>query len=180
MVNIASVQGVQSMPRVPSYAASKGGVLSLTRNMALDYAPEGIRVNAICPGTIDSEMVRGLGTCGGRRPRRRRSAVRCASIRSAVWGCRRTSRRRPLFLASERSSFMTGSYLTVDGGFLAQGAAGARVRNLTLLQPEPTPRPRTIVASCGGCPSLPRPWGHVPTGSTEGGRATWSSSSICR
>ena len=58
VVNIASVQGIQSMPKVPAYAASKGAVLSLTRNMALDYAAEGIRVNAICPGTINSEMVR--------------------------------------------------------------------------------------------------------------------------
>jgi NAD(P)-dependent dehydrogenase (short-subunit alcohol dehydrogenase family) len=121
VVNMASVQGLQSMPRVPSYAASKGGVLSLTRNMALDYAREGIRVNAICPGTIDSEMVRtaarteggdieaNLRRYGAFHPIGRLGVP--ADIAEAV-----------LFLASDRASFITGESLSVDGGFMAQGA----------------------------------------------------------
>jgi NAD(P)-dependent dehydrogenase (short-subunit alcohol dehydrogenase family) len=121
VVNIASVQGLQSMPRVPSYAASKGGMLSLTRNMALDYAREGIRVNAVCPGTIDSEMVRtaaraeggdideNLRRYGAFHPIGRLGVP--ADIAEAV-----------LFLASEKASFITGEQLSVDGGFMAQGA----------------------------------------------------------
>ncbi|MFV2062071.1 MAG: SDR family NAD(P)-dependent oxidoreductase [Chloroflexota bacterium] len=121
IVNIASVQGLQSMPGVPAYAASKGAVLSLTRNMALDYAPEAIRVNAVCPGTIDSEMVRSfarseggdieavLGRYGASHPLGRLG--RASDIAEAT-----------LFLASERSSFITGEHLNVDGGYMALGA----------------------------------------------------------
>ncbi len=121
VVNMASVQGVQSMPKVPSYAASKGGILSLTRNMALDYAPEGIRVNAICPGTIDSELVRALARAEGGdldETLRRYGAFHPLGR----LGLPEDIAQAALFLASERASFMTGSYLTVDGGFLAQGA----------------------------------------------------------
>ncbi len=124
VVNIASVQGLQSMTKVPSYAASKGGILSLTRNMALDYAPEGIRVVAICPGTIDSEMVRVAARAEGGDEEanvRRYGAFhplgrigQPEDIALAV-----------LFLASDRASFITGEYLTVDGGFMAQGAWAA-------------------------------------------------------
>jgi len=121
VINMASVQGVQSMPRVPSYAASKGGVLSLTRNMALDYAPEGIRVNAICPGTIDSDMVRRAAVAEG-------GDIDANLRRYGAFhplgrlGVPEDIAQAALFLASDRSSFMTGSYLAVDGGFLAQGA----------------------------------------------------------
>lgn len=121
IVNMASVQGLQSMPRVPSYAASKGGILSLTRNMALDYAQDGIRVNAICPGTIDSGMVRVSARADGGDEEdnvRRYGALhplgrigRPDEIAQAV-----------LFLAGKRSSFITGEHLNVDGGFMAQGA----------------------------------------------------------
>ena len=121
VVNMASVQGLQSMPGVPAYAASKGGLLSLTRNMALDYAAEGIRVVAICPGTIDSALVRTLARAEGgdeeaniRRYGAHHPIGRIgtpADIAEAV-----------LFLASERASFITGEYLCVDGGFMAQGA----------------------------------------------------------
>jgi NAD(P)-dependent dehydrogenase (short-subunit alcohol dehydrogenase family) len=121
IVNMASVQGLQSMPGVPAYAASKGGILSLTRNMALDYAPEGIRVVAVCPGTIDSELVRDLARAeggdidanleryGAFHPLGR--IGRPEDVADAV-----------VFLASDRASFITGSALNVDGGFMAQGA----------------------------------------------------------
>src|SRR5262249_13424449 len=58
IINTASVQGLQSQYLLPASAASKGGVLSLTRQMALAYGRQGIRVLAVCPGTIDTEMVR--------------------------------------------------------------------------------------------------------------------------
>ena len=121
IVNIASVQGLQSSPRVPAYAASKGAVLSLTRQMALDYAREGIRVVAICPGTIDTEMVRAsvqsgagdvdqaVGRMGALHPLGR--IGRPEDIANAA-----------VFLASDRASFITGEHLNVDGGFMALGA----------------------------------------------------------
>lgn len=124
VVNMASVQGLQSMQKVPAYAASKGGMLSLTRNMALDYAADGIRVVAICPGTIDSEMVRTLARAepgddeanllryGRVHPIGRLG--RPEDVAEAV-----------IFLASERASFITGEYLCVDGGLMAQGAWAA-------------------------------------------------------
>lgn len=121
IVNNASVQGLQSMPGVPAYAASKGGVLSLTRQMAVDYAREGIRVLAICPGTIDTEMVRAsaaaepdgieaaLARFGQSHPLGRIGTGQ--DIANVV-----------LFLASEKASFMTGEYVCVDGGYMALGA----------------------------------------------------------
>ncbi len=121
IVNIASVQGLQSQARVPAYAASKGGVLSLTRQLALDYAAEGIRVVAVCPGAIDTPLLRNSVTgsvqdleeavkgWAGSHPMRRIGTP--AEIANVV-----------LFLASDRASFMTGEYVCVDGGMMALGA----------------------------------------------------------
>ncbi len=129
IVNTASVQGLQSMKGVPAYAASKGGVLSLTRQMALDYADDNIRVLAVCPGTIDTEMVRASAAMEG------------GDVEATL---RRYGRSHPLgrigtgqdianvvlFLASDKASFMTGEYVCVDGGYMALGAwaggAGAK------------------------------------------------------
>ncbi len=121
VINMASVQGIQSMPGVPSYAASKGGILSLTRNMALDYAPDGIRVNAICPGTMDSEMVRTSARAEG-------GDIDETLARYGAFhplgrlGTPEDVAQAALFLASDRSSFVTGTSFIVDGGFMAQGA----------------------------------------------------------
>jgi NAD(P)-dependent dehydrogenase (short-subunit alcohol dehydrogenase family) len=120
IVNNASVQGIQSMPGVPAYAASKGGDLSLTRQMALDFAKDNIRVLAICPGSIDTPLVRkaiapgkdvaeALKGFGARHPLGRiGNADEVANV--------------VLFLASDRASFMTGAYVVVDGGMMAMGA----------------------------------------------------------
>src|SRR5207247_8608831 len=58
IVNLASVQGLATQPKVAAYTASKGGVLALARAMAIDHAPDHIRVNAVCPGSVDTPMLR--------------------------------------------------------------------------------------------------------------------------
>ena len=121
IINTASVQGLQSQKLVPAYAASKGGVLSLTRQMALDYAEENIRVLAVCPGTIDTEMVRNAAGLEQGNP----------DEIIAEWGKGHPVGRVGLgldvanvvlFLASDKASFMTGEHVNVDGGYMALGA----------------------------------------------------------
>jgi NAD(P)-dependent dehydrogenase (short-subunit alcohol dehydrogenase family) len=121
IVNNASVQGLQSMPGVPPYAASKGGVLSLTRQMAVEYARENIRVVAICPGTIDTEMVRTIarGEPDGVEAALKRYGQSHPIGRIGTGGDIASA---VLFLASDRASFITGEYLCVDGGYMALGA----------------------------------------------------------
>ncbi|MBI4219925.1 MAG: glucose 1-dehydrogenase [Chloroflexi bacterium] len=121
IINNASVQGLQSMRRVPAYAASKGGDLSLTRQMALDYAAEKIRVVAICPGTIDTEMVRTAARAeGGDIAETIKRYGKSHPIGRIGTG--RDIANMVLFLASDKASFITGSYFLVDGGYLAMGA----------------------------------------------------------
>jgi NAD(P)-dependent dehydrogenase (short-subunit alcohol dehydrogenase family) len=121
IINNASVQGLQSMKGVPAYAASKGGVLSFTRQLAVEYAAEGIRVLAICPGTIDTEMVRASA-------QREPDGIEAALARYGKShplgriGTGQDIANAVLFLASERASFMTGEYICVDGGYMAMGA----------------------------------------------------------
>ncbi|HJO82369.1 MAG: glucose 1-dehydrogenase [SAR202 cluster bacterium] len=121
IINNASVQGLQSQPLVPAYAASKGGALSLTRQMALDYAPERIRVLAICPGTIDTEMVRTVASQEG-------GDIDQTLVRYGAGhpigriGQGEDIAALVLFLASDAASFMTGSHVVIDGGLMALGA----------------------------------------------------------
>ncbi|HEX2032551.1 MAG TPA: glucose 1-dehydrogenase [Chloroflexota bacterium] len=121
IINNASVQGLQSMKGVPAYAASKGGVLSFTRQLAVEYAAEQIRVLAICPGTIDTEMVR---ASAAREP----EGVEAALIRYGKGhplgriGTGQDIANVVTFLAGDKASFMTGEYVCVDGGYMALGA----------------------------------------------------------
>jgi len=117
IINTASVQGVQSAYGVAPYAASKGGDLSLTRQLALEYAKDNIRVLAVNPGTIETPLALEGSTSV--------EALREAAARTHPLG--RIGQPEEianvvLFLASDKASFMTGSYVNVDGGMLAKGA----------------------------------------------------------
>jgi len=121
IINTASVQGLQSQRDVPAYAASKGGILSLTRQMALDYAAEGIRVLAVCPGSIDTDMVR---AAAAREPDGLDAALARFGRSHPIGriGTGQDIANVVLFLASDKASFMTGEYVCVDGGYMALGA----------------------------------------------------------
>lgn len=121
IINNASVQGIQSMRRVPAYAASKGGDLSLTRQMALDYAHENIRVVAICPGTIDTEMVRTAARAEGGNVEETVQRYGKSHPIGRI-GTGKDIANMVMFLASDKASFLTGSHFLVDGGYLAMGA----------------------------------------------------------
>jgi NAD(P)-dependent dehydrogenase (short-subunit alcohol dehydrogenase family) len=96
-----------------AYTASKGGVLSMTREIAVEYARRGIRANALCPGPIDTPLLQELLSDPGRRARR------LVHVPMGRLGTPRELAQAALFLASDESSFMTGAALVVDGGITA-------------------------------------------------------------
>jgi NAD(P)-dependent dehydrogenase (short-subunit alcohol dehydrogenase family) len=118
IVNIASVHSVQNVGGTVPYAASKGGVAALTRAAAIDLAPRGIRVNAICPGWIDTPLIRGIFDEAG-DPAGTRSAVERRQLLGRL-GTAQEVGRAAVFLASDDSTYVTGSLLFVDSGMTAQ------------------------------------------------------------
>jgi NAD(P)-dependent dehydrogenase (short-subunit alcohol dehydrogenase family) len=118
VVNISSVQGVANEPHISAYAASKAGLLALTRGMALDFAPDGVRVNAVCPGAIHTGMMdRALESVPDRE-----EAIRAIgrTIPLGRVGQPLDVARAVFFLASPAASYITGSTIVVDGGLLAR------------------------------------------------------------
>jgi 3-oxoacyl-[acyl-carrier protein] reductase len=117
IVSTASTFGLMASEKYPAYCATKAAIVNLTRQMALDYGPKGIRVNCICPGAVETQRFRGIPP----RPtleftdeqRERMAASNKALLRMGrpeeiAYGA--------LFLASDESSFVTGHALVIDGG----------------------------------------------------------------
>ena len=121
IINTASVQGLQSMKGVSAYAASKGGILSLTRQLALEYAEQNIRVLAVNPGTIDTAMVaQAFDVMEGEPEEIKKDLGQCHPMKRI--GQPEEIANVVLFLASDEASFMTGENVCVDGGMMALGA----------------------------------------------------------
>jgi NAD(P)-dependent dehydrogenase (short-subunit alcohol dehydrogenase family) len=113
IVNIASMNAYTALPRLPAYCASKGGVVMLTKSLALAWAPDGIRVNAVAPGFIETAI-----NAEGRRDavHYNRIADRTAMKR---WGRPDDVAGAVAFLCMPASAYATGTVVAVDGGFLA-------------------------------------------------------------
>jgi 2-keto-3-deoxy-L-fuconate dehydrogenase len=114
IVNIASVAGLVGLPNRVAYSASKGAVIALTRALAIDHVRQGIRVNAVCPGTVDSPWVRRLVDDAGESL----DALRARQPMGRL-GTTDEVAQAVLYLASDAAAFVTGSALVIDGGLTA-------------------------------------------------------------
>lgn len=115
IVNTASISGLRGDHSMSAYNSAKAGVINFTRALALDYGPDNIRCNAVCPGLIwDTAMTSHLATLpGGWEPWQERIALRRGGNAIEV-------AQAMLFLASDQASYITGTALVVDGGVSAQ------------------------------------------------------------
>lgn len=118
IVNVSSVQALASQQNVLAYTVSKHGLIGLTRSMAMDFAKDGVRVNAVCPGTVDTPMLKWAASLD---PNPQSVYDAC----NAMHPLGRIAQPREIgevvaFLAHESSSFVTGAVWTADGGLLTQ------------------------------------------------------------
>lgn len=110
IINIASSLGIVAEPESPAYCASKAGLIHITKSMALAHAKDGIRVNAICPGPIDTPLLR-----NSFESKKLKEYIKNHTLLGKI-GKPEDVANVALFLASDESNYVTGSAYTVDGG----------------------------------------------------------------
>ncbi len=123
VVNVSSVHAIQTSANIAAYAASKGGLLALTRAMAIEFAPDNIRVNAILPGAVDTPMLRaglGRGHVGHGDVEQRLDNLARKTVSGKVGKPEEIAHAIYFLADNEQSSFMTGQALVVDGGATAR------------------------------------------------------------
>ena len=118
VINVGSVAGLVGFANDAAYCASKGAVLALTRQMAIDYSARGVRVNCVCPGFVETEMMR-VFIESHDDPRATRARDRAAAPASGASDGPCEVAAVAAFLASDDASFVTGAAIPVDGGLLA-------------------------------------------------------------
>lgn len=118
IVNVGSEAGIVGIKNQVAYNVSKAGIIELTKSMAVDFAPQNVRVNCVCPGTTETELVKeALSKAQNPEKARReletvRPANRLGRPEEIAYGI--------LYLASDESSYATGAILSIDGGYTAQ------------------------------------------------------------
>lgn len=118
VVNLASISSFVAQPNFVTYSATKAAILQMTRNLALDLAPQGIRVNCVCPGTILTRASRDHMERTGTTLEQFIAGEAPKHVLNRV-GSPREVAHAILFLASDEASFITGTHLMVDGGYTA-------------------------------------------------------------
>jgi dihydroanticapsin dehydrogenase len=118
IVSTASISGLIGLPAQAAYCASKGALVQLTRQLAVEYGPHGIRVNAVAPGAIDTPFLRALVDAQP-DPAAMETAI-SAGHPLGRWATPEEVASAIVYLASDAASFVTGAIFTVDGGFTAQ------------------------------------------------------------
>jgi NAD(P)-dependent dehydrogenase (short-subunit alcohol dehydrogenase family) len=120
IVTVGSAWGVVAGPKTVAYAAAKGGVVNLTRAIAIDHGPDGIRANCVCPGDIDTPLLREEMRLVGLNPEAELEASAAGRPVGRV-GHPEDVAAAIAFLASEESGYITGTTVIIDGGWLAGG-----------------------------------------------------------
>jgi len=119
IVNLSSIGGLRGMPGTSAYVATKYAIIGLTKSAAIEYAPKSIRINAVCPSPVNTQMMRSIEAGGNADDPEAMKALYTSMIPFGRYAEAYEIADAVQFLASDQAAFITGTTLTVDGGMCA-------------------------------------------------------------